>query len=54
MELTMVFIFALLIYGAWNFKRNVSKAKEAADKLSPETKAKAKEIGLGLLSKLWK
>lgn len=53
-DLTILGVLALLAYGVYRFKLNCRKAADAANNLSPETKAKAKEIGFGLLSKILK
>lgn len=49
-DLTILGLLALACYGWWNFKRNCRKAADAANNLSPETKAKA----VGFLSRLFK
>ncbi len=53
-DLTILGLLALAGYGWWNFKRNCRKAADAANNLSPETKATAKRVGLGLLGKFFK
>ena len=50
-DLTIFFLFLFAAYGVWRFQRNAKKVADAANCASPETKAKAKEIGAKLLGK---